>query len=421
MAARAATGPAHVAVVSFLAARAAPTGGFWIALAGGVALARVAERRGARLGFGASAAAMLETVAIIGPARFGVPLTQALSAPMLGRLHARGVGFWPQLLACAVVRLLHNAATSAFFIWVIAGGLDAYAGTYDALGRRVGIEVGSADALALTLAGLLAWAAFASTVQVLVYRRGLRAWAGVEAGAEAEPATEPEAGARGGESRAGSERSAADGGARPGRFDPRAVAAAALVVFVLLLASTEWALLAAVSVWLAPAWILSRPEREPLPAGLVFAAVLAAGAFVFALGGGLGLDVALRRASRAGLLVLVATWLRAAARPAGLREVSRRALGRLRRVPSAREAAEVLDAIASEGRLTAAGRALAARVTEAPKRPAALLDAVLTWVIRESAAHRAPSPAAPIELRARSVDWALIASAAAPIGALALA
>ena len=74
------------------------------------------------------------------------------------------------------MRLLHNAATTAFFIWVIAGGLDAYAGTYDAIGRRVGIEVGSADALALTLAGLLVWAAFASTVQVLVYGRGLRAW-----------------------------------------------------------------------------------------------------------------------------------------------------------------------------------------------------------------------------------------------------
>ena len=59
---------------------------------------------------------------------------------------------------------------------MITGGLDAYAGTYDALGRRIGIEVGTADALALTLAGLLAWAAFASTVQVVVYRRGLRAW-----------------------------------------------------------------------------------------------------------------------------------------------------------------------------------------------------------------------------------------------------
>ena len=395
-----------MAVVSFLAARAAPTGGFWIALAGGVALARVAERQGARLGFGASGAAMLETVAIIGPARLGVPLTQAVSAPIVGRLHARGVGFWPQFFACATVRLLHNAATTAFFIWVITGGLDAYAGTYDALGRRVGIEVGSADALALTLAGLLVWAAFASTVQVLVYRRGLRTWAGAE-GSTAAPSEGPAPPVR--EKR----RVIRNDRLSPGRFDPRAVAAAALVAFVLLLSSTAWALLASVLAWLALAWVLSRPERDPVPAGLVFAALLAGGAFFFALGGGLGLDTALRRAGRAALLVLVATWLRAAARAIGLREVSRRVLGRLRRLPSAPEAAEVLDAIASEGRLAAAGRALAARLSEAPKRPAALLDAVLAWVIREAAAYE-PAPAASMRLRARARDWALIASAAAP-------
>ena len=400
MAARAATGPAHVGVVSFLAARAAPTGGFWIALAGGVALARVAERLGARLGFGASAAAMLETVAIIGPARLGVPLTQAVSAPILGRLHARGARFLPQLLACATVRLLHNTATTAFFIWVITGGLDAYAGTYDAVGRRVGIEVGSAGALALTLAGLLAWAAFASTVQVLVYRRGLRSWAEPDTDAPAEAA--PSLEARG----------------PVGRFDPRAVAAAALVAFVLLLSSTAWSLLAAVFAWLALAWLLSRPDRDPLPAGLLFAALLAGGALAFALGGGLGLDTALRRAGRAALLVLVATWLRSAARAIGLREVSRRVLGRLRRVPSAPEAAEVLDTIASEGRLAAAGRALAARLSDAPKRPTALLDAVLAWVIREAAAYEPPPPAPPMRLRARALDWALLASAAAPALAL---
>jgi hypothetical protein len=401
MAPRAATGPAHVAVVSFLAARAAPTGGFWIALAGGVALARVAERLGARLGFGASAAAMLETVAIIGPARLGVPLTQAISAPILGRLHAREVGLWPQLLACASVRLLHNAATTAFFIWVITGGLDAYAGTYDAVGRRVGIEVGTADALALTLAGLLAWAAFASTVQVLVYRRGLRAWESeLQHRGDALPAEAPAP------------------TAHPGRFDPRAVATAALIAFVLLLSSTEWALLAAVAGWLAFAWLLSRPEREPVPAGLVFAGLLAGTAFVFALGGGLGLDTALRRAARAALLVLVATWLRAAARAVGLREVSRRVLGRLRRIPSVPEAAEVLDAIASEGRLAAAGRSLAARLSQAPKRPAALLDAVLAWVVREAAAYTPPPPAPPLRLRARPLDWALLASAAALVLAL---
>jgi hypothetical protein len=407
-----AAGPAHVGVVSFLAARAAPSGGFWIALAGGVALARVAERRGARVGFGASAAAMLETVAIIGPARFGVPLTQALSAPLLGRFHARGVGFWPQFLACAAVRLLHNAATTAFFVWVIAGGLDAYAGTYDAIGRRVGVEVGTADALALTLAGLLAWAAFASTVQVLVYRRGLRGW---DASAAEEGAADPP--------RAGWQANAALSATNlrhPGNFDPRAVAAASVVAFAVLLSSTEWALIAAVSAWLAAAALLARGDREPVPAGLLFAAVLAFGALAFALAGGVGLDVALRRASRAALLVLTATWLRAAAGAIGLREVSRRVLGRLRAVPSANEAAAVLDAIAAEGRLAAAARSLAARVGDAPKRPQALLDAVLAWVVRESGSFAPAGPAPPLRLTPDATDWVFAASAALPLLALVL-
>jgi hypothetical protein len=404
-----AAGPAHVGVVSFLAARAAPTGGFWIALAGGVALARVAERRGARLGFGASAAAMLETVAIIGPARFGVPLTQALSAPILGRLHAREVGFWPQLAACAAVRLVHNAATTAFFIWVIAGGLDAYAGTYDAIGRRVGIEVGTADAVVLTLISLLVWAAFASTIQVLVYRRGLRQW-DVE-----------------GPERQHRERTNPAGGSVVGavpalpRFDPRAVTVSAVVAFVLLLASTEWPLLAAVAVWLALAWYLAYADPDQLPAGVVFAGVLALGAFVFALGGGLGLEVALRRASRAALLVLTATWLRAAAGAEGLREVSRRALGRLRWIPSATEASSVLDAIASERRLADAARSLVSLVSEAPKRLQPLLDTVLAWVVRESGSFTPVTTARRLPLAAGPADWVLVASAALPFLAIPLA
>jgi hypothetical protein len=409
-----AVGPAHVGVVSFLAARAAPTGGFWIALAGGVALARVAARHGARLGFGASGASMLETVAIIGPARFGVPLTQALSAPILGRLNARGVGFWPQLAACATVRLLHNAATTAFFVWVIAGGLDAYAGTYDAIGRRVGIEVGTADALALTVVSLLAWAAFASTVQVLVYRRGLAAWPELEQQHRGEPEPRPEPKWH---------RNVADSATdlcHLPRFDPRAITLSAAVLFVLLLASTEWILLGAVAGWLALAWLLSQPDSEPLPSGALFAAVLATGAFVFALGGGLGLDVALRRALRAALLVLAATWLRAAARAAGLREVSRRALGHLRRVPSATEASSVLDAIASERRLGDAARSLGELVGRAPKRVKPLLDAVLAWVVRESGSFTADPPEPPQQLRARAADWALVGSAALPFLAIAL-
>jgi hypothetical protein len=377
-----------VAVVSFLAARAAPTGGFWIALAGGVALARTAERRGARLGFGASAAAMLETVAIIGPARFGIPLTQAATAPMLGRLEARGVAGLPQVLACAAIRLLHNAATTAFFIWVIAGGLDAYAGTYDAIGRHVGIEVGTADALGLTVAGLLAWAAFASTVQVLVYRRGLHGWDRLAASAADESDVDRDIGGK----RNARQPDPAD---RPGpggdrrRLDPRLITLAAAVAFALLLASTSWPLLAAVAGALALAWIAAPTDREPVPTGLVFAAILAVGALAFGLGGGLGLDEAARRATRAALLVLVATWMRAAAGAEGLREVSRRALGKLRRIPAANEAAVVLDRIESEGRLAEAGRALAEELSGVKRRPLPFVDAVLRWVVRESRARDA--------------------------------
>jgi hypothetical protein len=404
-------GPAHVAVVSFLASRAAPTGGFWIALAGGVALARAAQRLGARLGFGASAAAMLETVAIIGPARFGIPLTQAATAPMLGRLEARGWAVLPQILACAAIRLLHNTATTAFFIWVIAGGLDAYAGTYDAIGRRVGIEVGTADALALTAATLLAWAAFASTVQVLVYRRGLRNWDAAADSADHAGNVDRDIDGK---------RSPRESGAEERRrFDPRAVALAAAIAFALLLASTSWLLLAGVAAWLGLVWIAAKPDREPVPTGLVFAAILAGGAFLFGIGGGLGLDVALRRATRAALLVLVATWLRGAAGAEGLREVSRRVLGKLRRVPSAPEAVAVLDQISSEGRLAAAGRALLDRLGGVPKRPTPFVDAVLSWVVNESAAVR-PAPKRPaIQLEIGAADVLLLVAAVLPVVALA--
>jgi hypothetical protein len=396
------SGPAHVAVVSFLAARAAPTGGFWIALAGGVALARVAQRRGARLGFGASAAAMLETVAIIGPARFGIPFTQAVTAPMLGRLEARGWGAAAQVLVCGAVRLLHNAATTAFFIWVITGGLDAYAGTYDALGRRVGLEVGTADALVLTAAGLVVWSVFASTVQVLVYRRGLRGWDDRTPSWVAAP--------EGHQSR-----TAAEKPSERRRFDPRAVALAAAVAFALLLSSTSWPLLAAVAVWLAIAWIAARPDRDPLPTGLAFAAILAGGALIFSLGGGLGLDTALRRTARAALLVLVATWLRGAAGAEGLREVARRILGRLRWVPGAPEAARVLDQISSEGRIADAGRNLAGRLGAVSKRPVPFLDAVLDWVVEESSQDRPPHAPVHRKLRIRTRDAVLIALALAPV------
>lgn len=390
--------------MSFLASRATPAGGFWIALAGGVALARVALLRGLRQGIGVSVAAMLETVAIMGPARFGIPLTQAVTAPLLGRFEARGVGTPLQVLACGVIRLAHNTATTAFFIWVIAGGLDAYSGTYERLVARVGIELGSGGTLAITAAGLLVWTAFASTVQVVVYRRGLHRWSQderAEASAEAPEAERPPpAGQR--------------------RFDPRAVALAAALAFALLLASTDWLVLAGVALWLMLAWATARADRSAVPTGLLLTALLGGGAFIFTLGGGLGLELALRRGLRAALLVLVATWLRAAAGADGLREVFRRVLGRLRGIPGMVEAVAVLDRLGSEGRLLAAGRSLAGALRPVPKRPLAILDAVLAWVPGESARFPAARPARVPRLTARPLDWVLVALAAVPGLALSL-
>ena len=172
------------------------------------------------------------------------------------------------------------------------------------------------------------------------------------------------------------------------------------------------------ALWLALAWLAAKPDKDPLPTGLAFALILAGGALIFSLGGGLGLDTALRRGSRAALLVLVATWLRGAAGAEGLREVSRRALGKLRRVPAAPEAAQVLDQIASEGRIVAAGRTLTDRLSGVPKRPVPFLDAVLDWVVRESSEHQPPAAAARRELRTRARDAVLIALALAPAAAL---
>ena len=393
-AAEEAAGPAHVATVSFLASRAVPSGGFFVALAGGTALARVAQRRGAREGYGASIAAMLETVAIMGPARFGVPFTQGLSAPLIGRLHARGSSAFLQFLVCLAIRMLSNTVGLAFFVLVIAGGVDAYAGSYDAIAGRLGFSLSERTTLVASAVGLLVWGAFASAVQVGVYRRGLDNWPSPVEGETSDEAPPLEL--------------------HRGRFDPRLVSISAAVAFGLLLSTTRPVLLAAVATWLGVAWALSRADSRAVPTGLVLAGLLGFASLTFALTSGLGILEGLRRASRAVLLVLVATWLRAAAGADGLREVSRRALGRLRALPSVRETIRVLDVIGSEGRLTAAGRSLLDTMEGVRARPAAITDAVLTWVAAEAGRYRRGPATEAIKLRVRVSDVALLILAAAP-------
>jgi hypothetical protein len=393
-------GLAHVATASFLASRAAPTGGFAIGLAGGVALARASQVRGLRTGVGASVAAMLQTIAIMGPMRVAIPLTQAITAPLLGRMEARGHGTLLQVLVTMALRAGQNLLGTLFYIFVIVG-VDAYSGSYDQLfGWIPFLPEGRAGALGGAAIVLVVWAVGASVVQVLVYRRGLRRWP-----AEADPDADAQA---------ADERTA---GRRPppagARFDPRAVVLAAAVAFAILLSGTWWPMLLAVGAWLAVAAVLARGDRSVVRPGLVLTAVLAIGTLVFGLVGGMGLEVTLRRTVRAALLVLVATWLRYAAGEEGLREVFRRALRRVDRVPAMRETGVVLDGLGSTRALAASGRRLLRRMRGVPAEPLPITDAVLEWVAGEAGRHAPEASDAAPALRARRRDAALVALAAA--------
>jgi hypothetical protein len=395
-------GLAHVATVSFLASRAAPSLQFFFALGGGIALARSAQRRGARAGYGTALASMLQTIAVMGPARINAPLTQAITAPMMGRLQARGAHVATEFVACLALRLVHYAVLLAAFIFVILGGLDEFTGSYEALTSWIGIvPQGATAALAVTAVTQTLWAIFFTTIQVAAYRRALRDWPEPD-----EPPAAPERIAI-----AGPERGS-------GRFDPRAIVAAALLASALLLASTSWPLLLGVTAWLVPAWLLCRPDYDAVPLGLALAGLLAFAALTGGLLGGAGLELTLQRVLRAVLLVAVATWMRAAAGPGGLREVFRRALRRLRALPALSEAADHLEGLDSGPRLIAAARAAADRFTHVPLRPVPLADAVIAWVATESAAFHAGAGAARARLRLRAPDTLLVALTLTPALAL---
>ncbi len=344
---------------------------------------------------------MLQTVALIGPARILVPLTQALTAPLLGVLHARGATVAWQMVVCGTIRLLQTGASFVFVVVVLAGGFDVYLDTYDSVaGWLPLVPEGETAAIVATLGGLVGWAVFASVVQVLVYRRALVSW----------PTGEDPLHVH-------SEDSPAQAPAR-GRFDPRAVVLSAAIAFGLLLASISWVALAAVAAWLAVASVMCRGDRDVVPTGALLAAVLACAVFLATMLGGLGIEEALARSARAGLLVLVATWLRAAAGATGLREVSRRGLGRLRRVPSAREAAIVMEDLGTGRQLGSAARSVLAALSTVERRPIPVLDAVLGWVAAESRRFRPGAAEPPMRLRVRAIDVALVALTVAPAAAL---
>lgn len=388
-------GLAYVATVSFLASRVTPSGAFWLAIAGGIALARAGSSSGLRAGYGVGIAAMLQTTALMGPTRVSGPLTQALTAPLLGWLHRRGAPLLVQLIACFGIRLTHYLVLAAFFVWVILGGVDSFTGTYDALTGWLGfLPQGQRAALTATVLVYGATAVFYSSIQVAVYDRALRRWPDAAAAPTGRVALEP----------------LAD---RVGRFDARAVALAAVVMFGILLVAPSWPVLAAAAAWLVLATVTSRPDPRPLPLGLALTALLAVTAFGAAWLADLGTEEAARRATRAALLVLVATWLRAAAGEQGLRDVFSAVLGRLQWLPAVGEARSLLDGLDSRGGVATSGRELVARLGGTRVRPLAITDALVGWVASEAAAVRQSAVrAVPVARRLRAGDVVLLGSAA---------
>lgn len=362
------SGMANVAALTFLAARAVPLG--WVVgVVGGVPLARAAQRHGARAGYGTAIASLVETMAIMGPARMGIPVPHAISAPLLGSLERRGHSLATLALAGAAARTVYYVATSALSI-VLLIGLDAYLGSYERLRETFGfLPSGRAAALWLTLAFVVAWSSGAGLVQAWVIRRGLRRWPTGGAATEQVPSPEPSAPAH--------------------RFSGVLVLLA-IAGFVATLASTDPRSLLAIGVVLTIAWTLTAAGWLALARGLLLALPLAVSTLLFGLVGGIGADLAARRGARVALLVLIAVWVHRAAGAQGLRVQSMRLVHRLRRSPTLALAGTILAASVSAEDFGGAARRLGARLRVVVRRPVPVLDASLAWLADESVRLAAP-------------------------------
>ena len=345
---------ANVAALTFLAARAVPLG--WVVgVAGGVPLARAAQRHGGRAGYAAATASLVETMAIMGPARMGIPVPHAVSAPWLGVLYRKGRALLTMALAGALVR-------SGYYL-----------GSYEQLRQWLGfLPAGTAAALWLTAAMLVAWSLGAGLVQAWVLRRGLRDWDDNVGHGELDP---------------GSSAAKVSPAAHP-----RAglLVMVALVGFVVALSGTRPWVLGGVAVCLAMLWVVTQADARTLGRGLLLALPLALSTLAFGLVGGIGFNQAVRRGARVALLVLIAVWLHRAAGSAGLRDQSLRLVRRLRRFPTLALAGTVLGASVAASDFGGAARRLGRRVGGATRRPTAVLDASLAWLADESTRLAAP-------------------------------
>ena len=197
---------------------------------------------------------MLQTVAVMGPARINAPLTQAITAPMMGRLQARGARPLTEFLACLGLRLVHYAVLLAAFIYVILGGVDEFTGSYETLTGWLGIvPQGPTAALAVTAAGQTLWA-------IVLQRRSRSRRTGARSATGREPRAPRDAGA--GAAPAGAERAA--GPLRPARGRARRAAGQRAAAGE----HRRGRCCSASPPGSSPAWLLSRPDNDAVPLGL---------------------------------------------------------------------------------------------------------------------------------------------------------
>ncbi len=176
--------------------------------------------------------------------------------------------------------------------------------------------------------------------------------------------------------------------ARRGRTALAALGIAA-AAWVVLLAVPTWPVLAGVAAVFAVLTLATRARRagrQVWGVGLGQAAVLALAALGPAIVGAVGWEAAGRRAVRAVLLVLTATWVRAATDPQRLREAARRALAGLR----ADQAAQITQRLESDGRLMPAARTFVKGFEGIPQRPVPLADALTAWCAAEAGRYEPP-------------------------------
>src|SRR3979411_323183 len=181
---------------------------------------------------------------MVGPLRFNAPLTQALSAPLLGGMHARGRRPAALFAACVAIRLLHYTVLTGFALLVLLGP-KGYVGSYDALfGWLPGLPHGLVGALIVAAVSNVAVAVFYSVIQIAFYRHALTGWsARALEQSPTRPAPPPQALQRTG-------------------TDPRVALTVATGVTIVLLVSHSWTVLAAVAAWLAAAAILARARAR---------------------------------------------------------------------------------------------------------------------------------------------------------------